>query len=473
MSAKAQFSRIGDTPQEAQKAPALRKSLAEIVQTYVAKRDGGTVTTTKANGVVEVIAEYEGLEAEARAFAEAIARAKNAAAVGTTYGADIFIGRNTPETSVERMKAALLRSAWRHIYEGLPVKDCASAKDRKQFALFFENPPELSLEAIAEHFGDHLLDPRHHILKGLAECFCDLDPAYRSHRKVAIGVKGLPKRIIVNHVDEYLNSWGAERVKDTINALLLYRGKPRMEYYEWSALMKAARTQGSVAFEGGEIRLFKNGNAHMIFDTHGLLDINRALAEFYGEVLPDAPSEAEAKRPSTEVARNLQFYPTPKAVTEAALAHLNLQGGEHVLEPSCGTGNMMDVLTRWHLQDHKYSPSRPAPLCITGVEYDTTRAAEARAKGHHVMTANFLQVRPDPRFDAIVMNPPFYGQHWRKHLEHAKGFLRAGGRLVCVLPATARYDDGLSDYGWHDLPAASFAASGTNVPTGLHVWWKR
>jgi len=88
------------------------------------------------------------------------------------------------------------------------------------------------------------------------------------------------------------------------------------------------------------------------------------------------------------------------------------------------------------------------------------------------MTANFLQVAPDPRFDVVVMNPPFYGQHYKKHLDHAVKFLRAGGRLVCILPASAHYDHGNTIGQWYDLPVGSFAASGTNIPTGYCVYHK-
>ena len=86
--------------------------------------------------------------------------------------------------------------------------------------------------------------------------------------------------------------------------------------------------------------------------------------------------------------------------------------------------------------------------------------------------ANFLQVAPDPTFDAVVMNPPFYGKHWLKHLSHAMQFLKPGGRLVCILPATAHYDHDEAVGDWRDLPVGSFASSGTNVPTGYCIYWK-
>ena len=440
------FARIGETPeQEAHSAPALRRSLAEIVGEY----------DTKAESIPERIGEFERVT-------DAL---KLAATIGGTYGGNAF---STEASLYERdVRLALLRSAWKHVYEGLNIAAVASAKDRQKLDLKLTTPLPFTIENIREVFGPYLLDPRFHVLKGLAECFCDLDPAYRSHSRVRIGVTGLPKRIIVSYVTGW-GSWGRERVKDTLNALRVYRGEPRYEYAEFENMMKEAERHGESDFCGGIIRVFKNGNAHLIFDQQGLLDINRALAEFYGEVLPDAPSEAQAKRPSTEVSRDLQFYPTPRATAQTVIDALHLSGGETILEPSCGDGGIIDLLAHWH--DQRDSYRRPSPLTVTGIEYDAGRAGLARAKGHHVLTANFLQVAPDPRFDVIVMNPPFYGQHYKKHLDHAAKFLRPGGRLACILPATAHYDHANTIGDWRDLPVGSFAESGTNIPTGFCIW---
>lgn len=65
------------------------------------------------------------------------------------------------------------------------------------------------------------------------------------------------------------------------------------------------------------------------------------------------------------------------------------------------------------------------------------------------------------------MNPPFYGRHYLHHVRHALKFLRPGGVLVAILPATAWYDHDELKGEWQDLPVASFAAAGTNVPTGM------
>jgi len=63
------------------------------------------------------------------------------------------------------------------------------------------------------------------------------------------------------------------------------------------------------------------------------------------------------------------------------------------------------------------------------------------------------------------MNPPFYGRHYAQHVRHAYKFLRPGGYLVAVLPASARYDHKELEGEWQDLPVASFRDAGTNIPT--------
>lgn len=142
--------------------------------------------------------------------------------------------------------------------------------------------------------------------------------------------------------------------------------------------------------------------------------------------------------------------------------------GYKVLEPSCGCGRFLDALAKRN-------------AIVFGIEYDNIRAAQARAKGHSVLTANFLETIPEPIYDAVVMNPPFYGKHYMKHLRHAYKFLKPGGVLISVLPATAKYDHGMIDTefttpkyerNWFDLPVGSFSESGTNVNTGIFKTWK-
>lgn len=418
-----------------------------------------------------------------------------AATVRGTYVEQVIPPCHLNEKSLRKN---LLKSGWRAVYSHLQIDRLATAKDKQQFERGFQDPPPLTLDNAKATFGDYFVNTRFHILRGLAEVFTGLDDAYKSHSKVRVGVKGLPKRVVLNWGD-YAHGYGFERFVDIVNALAALRGQEPFAWTERGAI-QAAHDQGEDAILDGRtytvparydhqkpdvhktvdrgltVRRFKNGNAHVFFDKWALLDINRALAEFYGEVLPDVDPIEPERAPSTAVAKDLQFYWTPPAVAAAALDFAELHQRSYyrdnppalrVLEPSCGDGRLMDAITERGFYSF-------------GIEYDAGRAAQAKAKGHVVHLGNFLEQQPPSsdadKFDRVVMNPPFYGRHYGKHVRHAMKFLRPGGVLVAILPATARYDHGeLDDLGngsrfhesWRDLPTASFAEAGTNVPTVL------
>lgn len=434
------------------------------------------------------IAEYEakvaGIPAAIMAFEQAGDAIKAAACIGGTWGEETI---NTGHVAARTMETSLLRSAWRHFAKELKLTEIMSAEDKRRFDQMLASPLPFDRDSIRAVFGDHISNPRQAILRGLAEVFCSLDPAYKSHEKMKIGVKGLPKRVILGGVTSW-GGWGWDTVRDILNALAAYQGKPVVTGVELAALKKdgdALRDSKEVLdpydsprdhkwrAERGEppkiirtvgrgvwVKTFQNGNAHLFFGPEALSDINRALAEYYGDVLPDCPDWQDGERPeprakSTEVARDLQFYPTPQAVIDRMVRDWNLTG-KRVLEPSCGDGRIMEALSAKGAE-------------VWGVEIDAARAMEARAKGHRVFCANFLELPPEP-FDMVVMNPPFYGKHYAKHVRHALRFLKPGGTLTAILPATARYDHGLLDDldpQWHDLPVGAFSESGTNVCTTI------
>lgn len=421
-------------------APALRVSLSDLVSEYDTK--------------------HEELGQLREQLSEAVRACEMGTQIGGSYGGDIW-GRGGKPGMVSPEKA-LRSAAWRHVYRGLNIHLLATASERKRFERELDDPPEFTIDNIRSTFGHYVADPRTAILKGLAEVFVQLDPAYKSHSNVRIGVKGLPKRVIINGAaGRYtFGTWGHDKLRDLLNALRVYRGEEHLEGREFEDWREEARTGDKATREGITLKGFQNGNMHVLFDAETCRDINKALAEFYGEVLPDAPEEAAKKRPGTDVSADLAYYPTPVAAARTAAHDLFLRNGEgRVLEPSCGCGGLMDAVR------DEYPNAT-----LRGIEVHAGRVSEARAKGHSVQLANFLDVPPDPTFDAVVMNPPFCGRHWRKHLDHARNFLKPeGGQIVCILPASAWYDGHLSkaDGSWSDLPVASFAESGTNVPTGI------
>lgn len=384
---------------------------------------------------------------------------------------------SAPSMYPDSLRKNLLKSAWRATYSRLQIDQLASAKDKKLFDQALAEPPPFTMENIKATFGDYFARPRWHILRGLAEVFTTLDPAYKSHSKVKIGVKGLPKRIITTGWPEYRSGWAVDRFVDLVNALATFQRKPHIGWQDLERLFGRDVFGKEIMFcdRGISVWRYKNGNAHVIFSKDTLLDINRALAEFYGDVLPDVEEDGLPRQTSTEVSKDLQFYWSPQEVVEAALEYAGIHKPDdrgwqreappvyRVLEPSCGDGRILDEI---RARRHKGF----------GVEYHAGRANEAIAKGHAVLKANFLEHPATPEFDKVVMNPPFYGRHYAKHVRHAFKFLKPGGTLVAILPATAQYDNSdliadmlptgrWADNAWRDLPVGSFAAAGTNVPT--------
>lgn len=116
---------------------------------------------------------------------------------------------------------------------------------------------------------------------------------------------------------------------------------------------------------------------------------------------------------------------------------------------------------------------RSRGFAVTGIEYHAGRAGVCRENGFAVQVGNFLDLPPVDKYDAVVMNPPFSGTHWAKHVQHAIKWLKPHGRIVAILPATAEGSDLLPKGGrWTDLPLGSFRESGTNVCTGYWTWSK-
>lgn len=438
--------------------------------------------------VLDLVDEYEtkvaAIEDEVAAFEASYSRLEMASCVQGKFIAPV--SRHRPYIHVSELKRNLCKSGWKAIYDRLQIARIASASDRRKFDRAIEDPPELTFDNARATFGDYLERPRYHILRGLAEVFADLDPAFKSHSKIKIGVKGLPKRVILSSFGSFYGTYGRDKLRDIVNAIAAYRGQPLMEHPEYRLIDEAHRKGGGedaildgrpapvyrdgkdesepMPNRGLTIRLFQNGNAHIFFAPDALLDINRALAEFYGEVLPDVDPDKPERAPSTAVAKDLQFYWSPREVIDRALEfasvfnlpewHRNPPEPSRVLEPSCGDGRIMDAIRE---RGHR----------VFGIEYRPGRAAEARAKGHNVLTANFLECPPEPKYNIVLMNPPFYGQHYIKHVRHALKFLKPDGLLVSILPATAHYDHKEIEGEWRDLPVGSFSEAGTNIPTGM------
>ena len=145
-----------------------------------------------------------------------------------------------------------------------------------------------------------------------------------------------------------------------------------------------------------------------------------------------------------------QFYPTPESVAALAVELAQI-GPEHTcLEPSAGQGGLADMM-----------PSTRT-ICV---EISDLHCQILKAKGYATVQADFLKFTSDNPFDRIVMNPPFSEGRWHAHLQHAASMLATDGRLVAILPASAKGKPVLEgfDLQWSAIMENQFAGTSVDV----------
>jgi hypothetical protein len=159
-----------------------------------------------------------------------------------------------------------------------------------------------------------------------------------------------------------------------------------------------------------------------------------------------------------------QLFPTPAAVADEAVALACIPRGGRVLEPSAGTGAILDAIQRAH----------GGNVACTAVEINGQlggRLVQRAATELTVIPGDFLECTVDQlgRFDAVIMNPPFANGIDVKHIEHALNFVLPGGVLVGICANGPRQEAAFRARAshWRPLPAGTF--DGTNVRAVLFV----
>lgn len=157
-----------------------------------------------------------------------------------------------------------------------------------------------------------------------------------------------------------------------------------------------------------------------------------------------------------------QLFPTPTDLAARMVELADIEPGMRVLEPSAGTGRILEQL--------------PEGCEVVAVEINASLGGRLDATRRAVVIGDFLQCTPETlwgSFDRILMNPPFANADDIRHIRHALGFLKPGGKLVAICANGPRQNAQLrplvEQHGgeWEDLPPDTFAASGTAVNTAL------
>ncbi len=158
-----------------------------------------------------------------------------------------------------------------------------------------------------------------------------------------------------------------------------------------------------------------------------------------------------------------QFYPTPENIARDAveIAAAGATPGMNWLEPSAGIGSLADHM--------------PEDAHVTCYEISQLHCEVLKAKGYQrvgpprqMACLDFLELAGEYRgggYDRVVMNPPYSQGRWQEHLLAASKVMKRDGRLVAILPASAKGQPLLSgwDMKWSRIYTNEFKGTTVSV----------
>lgn len=235
------------------------------------------------------------------------------------------------------------------------------------------------------------------------------------------------------------------------------------------SVLSVAETDGNILFLTGDL------DRKMYLETNKVLEAaggkwNRKLNGHLfetdaGSRLDEILTTGEVDVPKDE----FNFFPSPPDVVSRLMDEAEIVAGMTVLEPSAGDGAIASkCLMAGAIVDCRE---------LMPQNYDKLK----QTAGYNSVTlVDFLALEPVPKYDRVVMNPPFMKQLDIVHVTHALKFLKPGGRLVSVMSSSVLYRKNkrttdflamVDSYGGviDKLPDESFKSSGTKVGTVVVV----
>jgi len=171
----------------------------------------------------------------------------------------------------------------------------------------------------------------------------------------------------------------------------------------------------------------------------------------------------------TDTKKLYQFFPTPRPIAEQMCDLAELDSTCTVLEPSCGRGDLADVIYERGVAE------------VFGVELNQGMERYLHDKPYACMVGvDFLEFARDENhyWDRIVMNPPFAHGQDVQHVLAAYKLLASAGVLVSVMSPSPFFRDNKASVGFRewlrevyaeviDVPEGAFKDSGTTIRTKI------
>jgi hypothetical protein len=133
----------------------------------------------------------------------------------------------------------------------------------------------------------------------------------------------------------------------------------------------------------------------------------------------------EVKQARAARKKRAAFY-TPLSLVAKLVEWAEVSSHCRTLEPSAGDGRIVHALRE-----------AGVPV-VDACETEEPLHELIRAAGGTVVGTDFFKYKPETPYHRIVMNPPFRGREYERHIEHAWSMLAPGGLLVSIAPAPVR-----------------------------------
>jgi predicted RNA methylase len=203
-----------------------------------------------------------------------------------------------------------------------------------------------------------------------------------------------------------------------------------------------------------------------IYNVARLKEALSSLEELYAPPQIDNRELEIRRREQNLVGKPIKdFFPTPEKICRLLIERANLKDGDRVLEPNAGKGDLAQYI-------------QANGGIVECIEIQPILVDILQLKGFKTIQADFLELKPEPRFDAVIMNPPFSKGSDCLHIRQAHYWLKPGGRLVAIASNSITFNHRkpykefrrwLEDIGAEveALPLLSFATSFR--PTGVQT----
>jgi Methyltransferase small domain len=132
------------------------------------------------------------------------------------------------------------------------------------------------------------------------------------------------------------------------------------------------------------------------------------------------------------------YFPTPTKVVEEAIELTNIPTDSSLLrflEPSAGCGQIATAVRLQHPH-----------MSINCIEIDSKNRGILIEKGFNLVAKDFEIYNSETLFDIVIMNPPFNGKTYQKHILKAWDMLRTGGSLTAIVPFEYRRDTNFANW---------------------------